>query len=198
VTSADVAPDPVRLAVGQAIRRARQESGLSMRALALACGLSQPFLSAVERGGSTPSIATLYRLAEVLGTTPASLLPAPADGAVNVVRAGQGRLVPSSDQPGSAIGRVVFSDPARHLEVYEYVVAPTDDLEVWFEHPGDTVLHLIDGTLRIEFDSVPDVVLEAGDCVVHPGPIPHRWSVVGDCPVRLFLVVVRPETATTQ
>ena len=81
-----------------------------MRALAARCGVSQPFLSAVERGLSMPSIATLYRLAEVLGTAPADLLPASATGDVSVVRAGEGRLVPSSDRPDSAIGRVVFSD----------------------------------------------------------------------------------------
>jgi transcriptional regulator with XRE-family HTH domain len=185
--------DPLRLAVGLAIRRARTEAGMSMRAVAMACGVSQPFLSAVERGWSTPSIATLYRLADVLGTAPAGLLPPPVDGDISVVRAGAGRMVPSSDRPRSAIGRVVFSDPSRHLEIYEYLADRSDDLDVWFEHPGDTVLHLIDGTLRVEFESRPAVVLSAGDCLVHPGTISHRWSVVGDTRVRLFLVIVRPE-----
>jgi hypothetical protein len=31
---------------------------------------------------------------------------------------------------------------------------------------------------------------------VHPGPIPHRWTVEGDEPMRLFLVVVRREAPT--
>ena len=43
------------------------------------CGLSQPFVSAVERGMSTPSIATLYRMAEVLETEPSALLAEPAE-----------------------------------------------------------------------------------------------------------------------
>lgn len=171
---------------------------MSMRALAAACGLSQPFLSAVERGLSTPSIATLYRLADVLGTAPAELLPAPAGGDISVVRASDGRFVPSSDRPNSAIGRVVFSDSFRHLEVYEYVAAPEDDLDVWFEHPGDSVLHLIEGALRLEFESRPDQQLEAGDCIVYPGTIAHRWNVVGDVPVRLFLVIVRPESSISR
>ena len=187
--------DPLRVAVGLAIRRARKDTGMSMRALAVACGVSQPFLSAVERGGSTPSIATLYRLADVLGTSPANLLPAPTDGDISVVRAGEGRLVPSSDRPNSAMGRVVFSDPSRQLEIYEYAATPTDDLDVWFDHPGDTVLHLIDGTMQVEFEARPPVVLAAGDCLIHPGPIAHRWSIVGEAPIRLFLLIVRPETA---
>lgn len=183
--------DPLRLAVGHAIRRARTTSGLSMRALALAGGVSQPFLSAVERGLSTPSIATLYRLADVLDVSPSDLLPAPIDAEISVVRAAEGRLVPSSDRPGSAVGRVVFSDPERHLEIYEYSVAPTEDLDVWYEHPGESVLHLIAGTLQVDFEGRPPVMLGAGDCLVHPGSIAHRWHVVGDQPIRLFLVIVR-------
>ena len=70
-----------------------------------------------------------------------------------------------------------------------------EDLDVWFEHPGDVVLHLIEGRLRLEFAGRPAVELGAGDCVVHPGPIPHRWSVQGDERAHIFVVVVRRESA---
>ena len=53
---------------------------------------------------STPSIATLYRMAEVLGTEPSNLLPSHPTDDVDVIRADEGQLVPSSDRPGSAWG----------------------------------------------------------------------------------------------
>jgi transcriptional regulator with XRE-family HTH domain len=185
------APDALRVAVGRAVRRARTEADLSMRAVALRCGISQPFLSAVERGLSMPSIATLYRLAEVLDTTPANLLPVHDPAEVSVVRAGEGRLVPSSDNPNSAQGRVIISDHTRNLEIYEYVAGPEHDLDVWYEHPGQVIVHLIEGRLRVEFADRPAVQLGPGDCVVHDGGIAHRWVAEGDEPFRLFLVVVR-------
>lgn len=162
-----------------------------MRDFATRCGLSQPFVSAVERGLSTPSIATLYRMAEVLETEPSALLPTRPSGGVTVIRAGDGELVPSSDRPGSAVGRVLVADPQRHLEIYEYEVGPNEDLDVWYEHPGDVVLRLIAGRLAVEFEGLPSVELAAGDCLVHPGPIPHRWSVLGDEVAQLFLVITR-------
>lgn len=184
--------DPIRAAVGVSIRRARLASGMSMRDFAARCGLSQPFVSNVERGMSTPSIATLYRMAEVLGTEPATLLPShPSDG-VQVIRADEGQLVPSSDRPGSAIGRVLLADPGRRLEVFEYHIDPGDDLDIWYDHPGDVVLHLIEGRISVDLAGRPSVELAAGDCLVHPGTVPHRWSVVGELPVRLFLVIIRP------
>jgi transcriptional regulator with XRE-family HTH domain len=189
--SADLTTDPIRSAVGQAIRRARKDAGMSMRTLADQCGVSQPFISAIERGLSTPSIATLYRLAAVLGTEPAALLPIHGADEISVIRVDQGSWVPSSDRPGSAVGRVVMSDDTRHLEIYEYVITSADDLDVWYEHPGEVILHLLEGSLRVEFEGRPDVVLGPGDCVVHPGPIPHRWSLERDEPVRIFLTIVR-------
>jgi transcriptional regulator with XRE-family HTH domain len=187
----DAHADPIRAAVGVSIRRARLASGMSMRDFATRSGLSQPFVSAVERGISTPSIATLYWMAEVLGMEPSNLLPSYPTGGVDVIRAGEGQLVPSSDRPGSAMGRVLLADPERRLEIYEYVIDAGDDLDVWYDHPGDVVLHLIEGRLRVEFASRPAVELGTGDSIVHPGAVPHRWSVIDAGPVRLFLVIIR-------
>lgn len=188
----DIVADSLRAAVGMSIRRARKASGMSMRDFAARCGLSQPFVSAVERGLSTPSIATLYRMAEVLGTEPSALLPIRPTGGVQVIRSRDGELVPSSDRPGSAVGRVLLADPKRHLEIYEYNIDPGDDLDVWYEHPGEVVLHLITGTLLVELVGSEPVEMEAGDCLVHPGAIPHRWTVIAGTPVRLFVVIARP------
>ena len=192
-TDPDLDADPIRAAVGVSIRRARHASGLSMRDFATRCGLSQPFVSAVERGLSTPSIATLYRMAErARAPRPSALLPSRPAGWVDVIRAGVGERVPSSDRPGSAVGRVLLADPERHLEIYEYWVAPDEDLDVWYEHPGDVVLlrHRRSSS-AVELAGLPTVDLAAGDCLVHPGPIPHRWSVLGPDRVRLFVVISR-------
>ena len=163
--------DPLSLGVGTAIRAARLQAALSMRTLAGRCGVSQPFLSEVERGMAMPSIATLYRIADALGLAPAHLLPAPVDD-VLVVRASGGRAVASSERPGSAVGRLVLADDRRGLEVYEYVATDADDLDVWFEHAGEKVLHLIEGELEVQFERRPPVALAAGDVLVHPGAIP--------------------------
>lgn len=181
--------DPVGLGVGRAIRQARQHADISMRALALRCGVSQPFLSEVERGISMPSIATLYRVADALGVAPSTLLPTSGPGDVHVVRADEGRRVASSERPNSARGRVVYADESRGIEVYEYRTDRTEDLDVWFRHDGDKVLHLVEGHLRIEFEHRPTERLGPGDTVIHAGAIAHKWVVEGDEPVRLFLVI---------
>ena len=74
--------------LGPSIRRRRLDAGLTLVALADRSGLSQPFLSQVETGKATPSIDSLQRIAQALGTTPQGLLQAHhSTGAVDVLRA---------------------------------------------------------------------------------------------------------------
>ena len=80
---------------------------------------------------------------------------------------------------------------SRDLEIYEYRAAPTDDLDVWFQHPGDKVLFLLEGRLRVDFEGRPSRLLMPGDCLVHPGEVRHRWQIEGDAEVRLLLVITR-------
>lgn len=53
--------------VGGRLRELRQERDLSMRALARMSGLSANALSMIERGKTSPSVSTLYKLADAMG-----------------------------------------------------------------------------------------------------------------------------------
>ena len=52
--------------VGSRLRQLRQERGKSMRALARDSGLSTNALSMIERARTSPSVSTLYKIAEAL------------------------------------------------------------------------------------------------------------------------------------
>ena len=59
------------------VRRARQEQGLSQRALADQSGLSRSYVCDIERGrGAEPSLTTLDKLAAALGASRADLMRA--------------------------------------------------------------------------------------------------------------------------
>ena len=52
--------------VGVRLRELRQERDMSMRALARESGLSANALSMIERGRTSPSVSTLYKLADAM------------------------------------------------------------------------------------------------------------------------------------
>lgn len=188
-----VEDDGLAALVGAAVRERRERAGLSMRALATRAGISQPFLSTIERGLSSPSMSTLYRLATGLGVAPGDLLPgSPTTAAdaprVTVVRSGDALPLPASDEPGAAVGLARLARPGLGLEVVEYRVAPGEHLGGWFDAPGEMAVLVLAGSLDVEVTGAGTWRLAAGDLLHQPGHLPHRWTAVGDAPVHLVLV----------
>jgi transcriptional regulator with XRE-family HTH domain len=58
--------DAISVNVGVELRALREEKGLSIRALARASGISANAISMIERGKTSPSVSTLYKMADAL------------------------------------------------------------------------------------------------------------------------------------
>lgn len=65
--------DAISVDVGARLRALREERGLSLRGLARESGLSANALSMIERGRTSPSVSTLYKVAAALGIPITSL-----------------------------------------------------------------------------------------------------------------------------
>jgi transcriptional regulator with XRE-family HTH domain len=61
-------------AFGTALREFREERNLSQEAAALACGIDRAYFGRLERAAKTPTLKTLWRIADGLGTQPSELL----------------------------------------------------------------------------------------------------------------------------
>jgi transcriptional regulator with XRE-family HTH domain len=61
--------DAVSVNIGERLRELREARNISMRALATRSGLSANALSIIERGRASPSVSTLYKLADALGVS---------------------------------------------------------------------------------------------------------------------------------
>lgn len=61
--------DAVSVNIGERLRDLREARNISMRALATRSGLSANALSMIERGRASPSVSTLYKLADALGVS---------------------------------------------------------------------------------------------------------------------------------
>jgi transcriptional regulator with XRE-family HTH domain len=61
-------------ALGRVLRESRLKAGFSQEALALEAGVDRTFVSLLERGKRQPTLETLFRLAAVLGVSPATLV----------------------------------------------------------------------------------------------------------------------------
>ena len=187
----DAGEAAVIAAIGSSVRRARRRSGLSTRELAQRASLSQPFLSNIENGRSTPSVATLYKLAAALGIGATDLLPASLDEGIVVVRAGEGVAAGVDETPGAAQSVLLAGAAGRMLEARHAMIEPGQPAGSWFDHGGEDFLHVLDGVLRVEFGTGRVEALRAGDSLWHEGAIPHRWRVGPHVGTSLLLVTAR-------
>ncbi|WP_285592497.1 XRE family transcriptional regulator [Actinomycetospora sp. NBRC 106378] len=149
-------------ALGPTLRRARRERGMTLVQLAAAAGLSQPFLSQLELGRARPSMRSLWRIAEALGTTQQALL------------AGEPDPVPV-DAGGAA--RLLLHDP-EGADVTEFVGAPTEWGE-FFTHGRTELLYVVAGRFEVELEGSPVVSLDRCGSISYPGTTPHRFRQVG-------------------
>jgi DNA-binding transcriptional MerR regulator/quercetin dioxygenase-like cupin family protein len=158
---------------GRPLRRLRQRQQLSLRQASARTGLSVSFLSAVERGVSGASIATLQRLAAAYGTTLQELFGSGAGGGPRLVRAGD-RSVLRLGNPSVRIEQLARG--ATRLEPQLFVLAPGATSDGAYAHDGEEFLYLLSGALTVWVgDDETYALREAGDALSFPSNLPHRW-----------------------
>ncbi|GGF11489.1 XRE family transcriptional regulator [Subtercola lobariae] len=181
--------------LGAQLKALRERRGLTTRQLAAQAGISQAFLSQLERGLSSPSIVTTYRLADALDVLPGALLPAPAGELVTVVRADEGRMLSVANRPDAVQGRVLSMGSNSALEVIDYVIEPGKYISEWFQTAGDLAVYVISGELDVEVESAGTWRLGPRDLMMHPSSLRHRWMLPGTHPAHVLLTVAHPPKA---
>jgi transcriptional regulator with XRE-family HTH domain len=184
--------------VGRQVRRRRQAAGLSIAEVARRADVSAPFISQLEAGRTSMSIATLYRVAAALGCTANALLgpdtghDAVPDSAARalVTRAGGDLRFPAGAGEHTKRARLLSRIGGDvGLEAYHYVMRPGDPEQEWFEHGGEDFVYVIAGTVVIEFGDGESVTLGAGDSLHHDGTVPHRWILEADVAAEVLGVI---------
>ena len=68
------------LTFGRAVRRCRENRGLSQEELGFESDLDRTYVSGIERGVRNPTAKTILRLAKALGTRPSRLMEMAEEG----------------------------------------------------------------------------------------------------------------------
>jgi transcriptional regulator with XRE-family HTH domain len=179
------------LVVGQALKAARNAKGLSMGDLARRSGVSQPFISQLERGLFSPSLSTLYRMAAVLDLPPSALLASGPNGEIKLVRAGHGARLVMSDEPHSPSARMLSRSGETGIEAFEYEIDADAEMTEWFAHSGEEFMFVVTGALTVEVDPDPPVTLRKGDSLHFDAESKHRWIAHGKRSAKIVLIVAR-------
>ncbi|WP_164867893.1 helix-turn-helix domain-containing protein [Rhodovarius crocodyli] len=184
---ADRAEDP-RSGLGARLRALRQAAGMTLDTLAEAAKLDKGYLSRVERGQKSPSIATVLRLSEALSVPVGELFgERVAEHAVRVTRkAERVTTVPDAGSHFEALSRAGSALEAFIL----YPPAEFRPPAAASAHSGEELLLVLSGTIEMRFAD-RGFVLETGDCAQFPGHLQHRIRQVGEVRASALVAVAR-------
>ena len=171
--------------MGQAIRERRLGQPFTLIELAERAGLSQPFLSQVENGRARPSMASLYRIASALDTTPQALFGGHAPAATPTLARAADSTVPAIATDGESLRRLLLPGNAP-FHVIELLGLATEFLEPW-QHHGVEALYVLEGPIEVEVDGIC-TTLVTGDFLSYPSSLPHRYRSTLGSQARVLLI----------
>jgi len=188
--SAAVATAPTT--IGFRVRALREAMDLSLRSLADRSGVSAPMLSQVERGETSPTLATAARIATGLELSLSQLLRLDESDGVTVVRADE-RLAGGAASSGHRYEILTPAIPGQRAEVSEHRLAPGAATggagDPPMHEPGSRETAVVtDGPLRLVCDGAAHD-LDAGDSVTFDADLPHHFENPGGADARFLSVV---------
>jgi len=188
--------------LGAALRRIRQNAGLTLDVVARGAEVTKGYLSKIELGQATPSMHVLVRLTGALGVHLADLLSHEDQyRTISVVRRDERKVITRSGSDAGYLYELASSvKSGSQAEAFFLTIPIRKKREIeWFSHPGDEIFFVFDGTLRFEFGG-KDFLLREGDCVHFDANIMHRAISEGSKPAKLFVVLIpsRPEVVLSQ
>jgi transcriptional regulator with XRE-family HTH domain len=176
--------------IGGSLRGVRRQRGMTLRQVADAAGVTESFLSQVERDIASPSIATLRRIAVALGTSIGVILDA-AGPHGRLVRANERRAV---TYPGLKARDEFLTDGSdARLQVILSVVEPGGGTgpEAYSHESDEECLIVLEGALDL-WVGAEHHRLSEGDAIRYSSRIPHRNQNPGPGTARVLFVITPP------
>src|SRR3954454_10245860 len=184
-----VANGAVHVELGERLRAIRQRRRKTLKEVAGAAGLSESFLSQLERGRTNATIATLQRLSTALGIDVSDLFAASANRP-NVLRREARDFV-----NWGLLGRKALLTPkpfqALEVVVARFVPGGSSGGEPYTHGDSEELLVLVEGRVHVQLG---DEIYEAGagDSVHYQSSTPHRVANAGAGPAEVLFVISPP------
>jgi transcriptional regulator with XRE-family HTH domain len=176
--------------IGERLRAIRNLRRRTLREVAGRAGLSESFLSQVERAQASASIASLQRIAVALGVTIADLFE--PDGLRKP------RVLTAEGRPILAFGKLgrkflLTPRPLEHLEVFICEFEPNGSTgdEPYTHGDSEELLLVLAGDIHLQLGTeIYDMTV--GDSIDYRSSVPHRIMNAGSDVAQALFVISPP------
>ena len=179
--------DAFSVNIGERLRELREARNISMRALATRSGLSANALSMIERGRASPSVSTLYKLADALGISITSFFGSNTERQQVV-------FLKADERARMSFTRGIFEGLGG-----EQFVGRVEPFMLTLEsnansgprsmtHTGHEFVFCLRGELEYQIERQV-YQLASGDSLLFAAHLKHRWKNVGGTVVSALIIL---------
>lgn len=181
------APRAKRSGIAPRLARLRHELGLTLAGVARQTGVSISFLSSLERGYSSASIATLQKLARLYRTNVLSFF-ADEGNSRSLVRSRDRTVL----KPNAGVEMNLLASGNKMMEPHLFRIAPGAGSGGSYSHEGEEFIFVLQGKLEVWLDEVERYVLDPGDSLYFESTQAHRWQSLSEKETSLLWVNTPP------
>ncbi|WP_010283057.1 helix-turn-helix domain-containing protein [Bacillus timonensis] len=176
--------------LGEKLKEIRKEKRLTIADLAQKTGLSNGYLSNVERNLNSPTIESLRKIVDALSISLVELFQDEDEGTGVVRKDERVTIVKSNDN--SIIYELLSPSRNKSLEAMLLKLQPgAESGEFPHTHKGEDFGFIISGKLMYKVGD-NTYILEEGDSIYFDSTIPHRYKNIGDTECISIWVVTPP------
>jgi len=158
--------------IGKRIKQFREEKGLTLKNVSDATGLSVGFLSQIERNITDPSIASLKKIADVLGVKIKEFFEKMPEKKLVVRRDERNKLLLGNSK---IMYELLAPSMDRKMEPLLKVIEPKASSGMVEGHEGEEFACVLEGTLEVCIGD-ETYILEEGDSIYFNADQPHLYK----------------------
>jgi len=175
--------------VGERIRQRRKELGYSLRALGTRTNLTASFLSQVENDQSSPSLASLQRIATALEVPMFTFLNG-INQASSIIRMGERPRLSFSDA-GIAYELLTHNLGGQMMAVVIRLQPGSRRIAERLSQPTEEFMHVLRGRFAITIEDQTHE-LDAGDTICYAGQSLRQFAALGSEEAQVVCCIAPP------
>jgi len=182
--------EDIHLALAKNLKAIREKEKLSLEKLSQLSGVSKTMIGQIERGESSPTLATIWKIANGLKVSFTSLIYSPQPDAT-VVRGGEVQVL-SEDEGRYRISPYFHFQEDKRFEIYSIEIDPKGTVNSNSHREGtEEFITVFDGEVTIRLDEA-EYKINKGDSIRFKADRPHTYYNSGDTLTRLSMTIYYP------
>jgi transcriptional regulator with XRE-family HTH domain len=164
---------PLEVDIGAKVKARRKSNRQTLRQLAEMVGCSSAYLSQIENGKVSPSIASLKRIADALQANITDFFMESSADPV-VLRPDQ-RVLITLERWNAKIWSMIADPKNKRMQPFMTIIEPGGGSHGVYAHVGEEFGLVLKGRLEVELDGAVHVVNE-NESFYYNSSQPHTWT----------------------